>query len=161
MFRKSLCGLAVVSAAAFFMTSNRTQPTAAAVEETKAAANPLTQPWTGPYGGVPPFDKVKVADFKPALEQAMAENLKEIDKIANNPAKPTFANTFVPLEDAGMMLTRVSRIFGIWATSMSSKEFEPVQSEMQPKLAAHYDKITQNKALFKRIEAIYNSPEKK
>ncbi len=161
MFRKYLCGAAIVSAAAFFMTSTKTQPAAAANEEPAAAVNPLTQAWTGPYGGVPPFDKVKVADFKPALEQAMAENLREIDKIADNPAKPTFANTFVPLEDSGAMLSRVSRIFGIWSTSMSSPEFEPVQSEMQPKLAAHYDKITQNKALFKRIEAVYNSPEKK
>ena len=60
-----------------------------------AAENPLLAKWTGPYGGVPPFDKVKVADFKPALETAMAENLQEIDAIADNPAKPDFENTIV------------------------------------------------------------------
>ena len=159
MFRKYLCGLVVVSAAAFFMTTIRTQPAAAANEETSAAAvNPLTQPWTGPYGGVPPFDKVKIADFKPALETAMAENLKEIDAIATNKAAPTFANTFVPLEKSGEMLSRVSRIFGVWSTSMNTDEFQPVQAEMQPKLAAHYDKITQNTALFKRIETVYKTP---
>lgn len=122
--------------------------------------NPLTQKWTGPYGGVPPFDKVRVADFKPALEQAMAENLKEIDAIANNRAKPTFANTFVPLETSGQMLTRVARIFDIWASSMNSDEFAPVEEEMRPRLSAHYDKIYQNAALFKRIEAVNNSPAK-
>lgn len=122
--------------------------------------NPLTQKWTGPYGGVPPFDKVRVTDFKPALEQAMAENLKEINAIANNRAKPTFANTFVPLETSGQMLTRVARIFDIWASSMNSDEFAPVEEEMRPRLSAHYDKIYQNAALFKRIEAVNNSPAK-
>ena len=161
MFHKYLCGAAIVTAAALFMTTTRTQPAAAASEEAPTApANPLTQPWTGPYGGVPPFDKVEIADFKPALDEAMAENLKEIDAIANNPAKPTFANTFVPLERSGEMLSRVSRIFGIWSTSLNTDEFQPVQAEMQPKLTAHYDKITQNTALFKRIEAVYNSPGK-
>ena len=44
-----------------------------------AAENPLLKPWVGPYGGVPPFDAVKVENFKPALEAAMAEQLAEID----------------------------------------------------------------------------------
>jgi len=123
-----------------------------------AATDPLTAPWSGPYGGVPPFDKVKIADFKPALEAAMAEDLKEIDAIANNKAKPAFENTFIPLERSGDMLNRVNTIFGIYSTSLSTPEFQPVQAEMQPKLAAHYDKITQNEALFKRIESIYRSP---
>ena len=66
-----------------------------------ADPNPLLNEWTGPYGGVPPFDRVKVELFKPALEAAMAENLAEIDKIANNTAAPTFENTIVALERAG------------------------------------------------------------
>ncbi len=41
--------------------------------------NPLLQNWTGPYGGIPPFDKVNVADFKPALETAMAEQHVELN----------------------------------------------------------------------------------
>lgn len=140
------------------------QPASAANETPDAAVrfdpstNPLTADWTGPYGGIPPFDKVKIADFKPAMEIAMAENLKEIDAIANNKARPTFANTFVPLENSGQMLSRVNIIFGIWATNMNSAEFAPIQAEMGPKLAAHYDKIVQNGALFKRIEAVKNSP---
>src|SRR5215203_1948833 len=69
-----------------------------------AAANPLLEKWVGPYGGVPPFDKVKIADFKPALEAAMAENLGEIDKIANEKSAPTFENTIVALERSGESL---------------------------------------------------------
>lgn len=123
--------------------------------------NPLLSKWEGPYGGLLPFDKIKVSDFKPAIESAMAENLAEIDKIANDPAAPTFENTFIPLEEAGDALNRVQTIFGIYSSSISTPDFQPVQAEMQPKLAAHFDKITQNAALFKRIETVYKSAEMK
>lgn len=140
------------------LMNNLAEKTAAAVEV--PATNPLTEKWTGPYGGVPPFDKVKIADFKPALEAAMAENLKEVDAIANNPAKPTFENTIVAMERSGAMLDRVSTIYGIWGGNMNNDEFAAVETEMDPKLAAHNDKITQNDALFKRIAAVYNAESK-
>lgn len=129
-----------------------------AIEAAAAPVNPLAAEWTGPYGGVPQWDKYKVSDFKPAMIEAMAENLKEIDAITANKAAATFENTFVPLEKSGSMLTRVSRIFGIYSTSLNSAEFAPIQEELQPMLAAHGDKIVQNGALFKRIEAVYRSP---
>ena len=125
-----------------------------------AAANPLLAEWSGPYGGIPPFDKVKVEDFKPALEAAMAERLSEVDKIANDTAAPTFENTIVAMERAGDSMDRVTTVYGIWGGNMSTPEFQSVQREMAPKLAAFNDKINQNEALFKRIEAVYNSPEK-
>lgn len=125
-----------------------------------AATNSLLDEWTGPYGGIPPFDKVKVSDFKSALETAMAENLKEIEYIAKTTAAPTFDNTIAELERTGAMLERVSTIYNIWGSNMSTKEFREVENEMDVKLAAFYDKIAQNEALFKRVEAVYNSPEK-
>ncbi|HEX3144813.1 MAG TPA: M3 family metallopeptidase [Pyrinomonadaceae bacterium] len=126
-----------------------------------ADPNPLLAEWAGPYGGVPPFDKVQVALFKPALEAAMSENLAEIDKIARQTSPPTFENTIVAVEQAGRSLDRVTTIYGIWSSTMSSPDFQLVQGEMAPRLAAFNDQITQNEPLFKRIETIYNSPEKK
>ncbi|MEK6334761.1 MAG: M3 family metallopeptidase [Acidobacteriota bacterium] len=126
-----------------------------------ADPNPLLANWEGPYGGVPPFDRVKIEYFKPALEAAMTENLGEIDKIAKDPAAPTFQNTIVAMERAGSTLDRVTTIYGVWGSTMAGAEFQGVQREMAPKLAAFGDQITQNEALFKRIEAVYNSPEKK
>jgi peptidyl-dipeptidase Dcp len=125
-----------------------------------AVANPLLAGWEGAFGGVPPFDKVRVEHFKPALEAAMAENLAEIEKIANNPAAPTFDNTIAEMERGGQALARVGIVYSIWAGTMSSPEMRDVEREMGPKLAAFNDKITQNEALFKRIEAVYNSPAK-
>lgn len=125
-----------------------------------ADANPLTAEWTGPYGGVPAFDKVKVADMKPAIEASMAERLSEIDKITANTEAATFENTIVALERSGSTMERVMTVYNIWGGNMSSADFQGVQREMAPKLSAFNDKITQNEALFKRIEAVYNSPEK-
>jgi peptidyl-dipeptidase Dcp len=125
-----------------------------------AAANPLLADWTGAYGGVPPFDKVKVEDFKPALETAMAQNLREVETIADNPAAATFDNTIVPLENSGRALNQVQTIYGIWASTMSSPAFQKVEEEMSPKLAALNDQISQNTKLFARIQAIWDSPEK-
>jgi len=122
--------------------------------------NPLLANWEGPYGGVPPFDRVQIALFKPALEAAMAEELKETEQIAANPAAPDFENTIAALERSGRTLNRVGTLYGVWGATMASLEYQAVQREMAPRLAAFNDQITQNEALFKRIEAVYNSPEK-
>ena len=125
-----------------------------------AMTNPLLQPWTGPYEGVPPFGKFTVADFKPALEAGMAANLAEIDAIAGDGAPPTFANVIEAQEKAGKPLYRAQSIYYVYASTMNLPDFQPVQTEMDPKLAEFGDKITQNDRLFARIDAVYNSPEK-
>jgi peptidyl-dipeptidase Dcp len=121
--------------------------------------NPLLAPWSGPYGGRPPFDKVKVELFKPALEASMAEALAEVDRIANDPAPPNFENTLAALERAGRTLDRVSNIFGVYSSTMSTPDFQKVEEEMAPRLAAFSDQITQNEKLFKRIAAVYDARE--
>ncbi|HUF65027.1 MAG TPA: M3 family metallopeptidase [Gemmatimonadaceae bacterium] len=125
-----------------------------------APANPLLAGWTGPFEGVPPFDRVEVAHFQPALEAAMAEQLAEIDRIAADPAPPTFENTLVAYERAGRTLDRVRTIYNIWSSTMNTSDFQTVEREMAPRLAAHSDRITQNAGLFRRIEVVYNAPEK-
>jgi len=122
--------------------------------------NPLLAKWEGPYGGIPPFDRVQIPLFKPALEAAMAEQLAEIQRIAADPAAPDFENTIAALERSGRTLNRVVTVYGVWGATMSGPEYQAVQREMAPRRAAFQDQITQNEALFKRIEAVYNSPAK-
>ena len=139
--------------------TNEFESTASAAAESPAA-NPLLEKWTGPYGGVPPFDKVKIIDFKPAMTQAMAEQLVEIDAIAKSKEPATFENTIVALEKSGQALDRASTIYDIWTSNLNSKELEPIEAEIEPMRAAHGDKITQNSDLFKRIETVYNAESK-
>ncbi len=128
--------------------------------ETPAApANPLTAAWTGPYGGVPPFDRVRIADFEPGVRAGMAAHLAEIDAIATNPAAPTFENTLAAMQRAGRMLDRVSTVYGVWGSNYSTPEFQAVEAVVDPLFAAHSDRISQNAALFQRIEAVYQTRE--
>ncbi len=122
--------------------------------------NPLLPRWSGPYGGVPPFDKVRVEHFKPALEAAMAELLAEIDAIAADPAPPTFDNTIAAMERSGRTLDRVDRIYGVYSSTLRSAAFREVEREMEPKLAQHRDRIVQNAGLFERISAVHEARER-
>jgi len=133
--------------------------TAAPLAEKEAAVIPVLAPWTGPYGGVPPFDKVTVPQLMPGLEIAMAEALAEIDRIAANPAAPTFDNTIAAMERSGRTLDRVITIYGIYSSTLNDEAVQAVEREMAPRLAAFSDQITQNEALFKRIAAVYEARE--
>ncbi|HEY0366966.1 MAG TPA: M3 family metallopeptidase [Pyrinomonadaceae bacterium] len=146
----------IVLLIAVTMLANTTTNTSHAT----ADENPLLANWEGPYGGLPPFDRVQIPLFKPALEAAMAERSGEVQRIASEPAPPTFENTIVALERSGRSIDRVETLYGVWGATMASPEYQAVQREMAPKLAASYDEITQNEALFKRVEAVYNSPAK-
>ncbi len=117
----------------------------------------LLSPWTGPYGGVPPFDKARGEDFKPALLAGIGQNRAEIATIANNPAPPTFENTIEALEDSGRALHRVSTIYGVFTSTMNDKAMQAVEMEMAPALAAFSDEVIQNAALFARIKAVYDA----
>ena len=117
--------------------------------------NPLLQDWTGPYGGVPAFDRMDLDHLEPALEAGMAEHLAEIESIAENPEPPTFENTIVAMERAGEALDRVFAYYGIWSSNLSSPEFRTVQQRMAPKLSAFSSEITQNERLFERVAAVH------
>jgi peptidyl-dipeptidase Dcp len=158
-------GMAVLASAGCATTApppaQESTPMASAAPSTPATpANPLLAKWTGPYGGVPPFAQVQVEHFKPALEAAMEENRREIAAIVNTPGAPTFENTIVALEAAGKTFSDVETLYGIWSSSLSTPDFQALQREMAPKLAAFDDEIYQNAGLFQRIEAVYNSPDK-
>lgn len=124
-----------------------------------AAENPLMVEWTGPYGGVPAFDKMEIGDLKAALEAGMTLSLAEVETIANNPEPATFENTIAAMERSGAELDRVFTYYGIWSSNMSSPEFRDIQQEMAPKLSEFNTRITQNEALFQRIKAVYEGEE--
>lgn len=134
-------------------TNNTTQneQVSASVEST----NPLFVKSTLQYQ-TPDFNAIKDEHFIPAFEQGMQEQLAEIAAIANNTAAPTFENTIVAMEQSGELLTRASRIFFNLNGTDSNPARRDIQSQMAPKFAAHGDNINLNKALFERVETIYN-----
>lgn len=122
--------------------------------------NVLLQEWTGPYDGVPAFDKMKVSDVKEAMEKGMEQGLKDIEKIAENPEPATFENTIAAMERSGKELERVFTYYGIMSSNVSSPEFRDIQAELAPKLSDYNSKISQNEKLFQRIKKVYDDSQK-
>ena len=151
-----LASTAILSMAAIGTVANAqaTQPAPAAA--TAVPNNILLADWTGPYAGVPPFDKATPALFPQAFQFAIDERRREIAAIANNPAEATFANTIEAYEKAGQRLDRVESVWGVMTSNMATKEYQALDKEWSPKLSAASDEITLNAKLFQRIKSLYD-----
>jgi peptidyl-dipeptidase Dcp len=137
-------------------------PHAAALAEiarlgAEAAQDPRLAPWPGPHGGVPPWDQVRPEAFGPAFTVGLALLAAEVRAIATNPEPPTFANTLAALEDAGRHQRRAEVLFSVLSSNLSSPAVQAVEREWSPKLAAAYDAITFDEALFARIAAVHEA----
>ena len=117
-------------------------------------ANPFYAPSTLPFQA-PPFDKIKDEDYQPAIEAGMADDLSEMNAIADNPVPPTFQNTFVAMEKSGKLLHRSMAAFGAVSGANTNPLLQKIQTEEAPKLAAHSDAIYLNPKLFARVKAVY------
>jgi peptidyl-dipeptidase Dcp len=116
--------------------------------------NPFYSPSTLPFHA-PPFNKIKDSDYQPAIEAGMAEQKKQMEAIANNPAAPTFDNTFIPMEKSGLLLHRAAAAFFSVSAADTNPTLQKIRSAIAPQLAAHADSIHLNPKLFARVAAIY------
>ena len=121
----------------------------------------LLKEWVGPYGGVPPWRLVKRSEFLDAFGVAMAEHNQEIQAIADNKEPATFENTIVAMEKAGKKLNRLQAMFGVYTSNLNTGPIPDIEKAVAPLTSKHNDAITQNEALFKRIETIYQSEDQK
>jgi peptidyl-dipeptidase Dcp len=119
--------------------------------------NPLTDPWPGPYGGVPPWDQVRAEDFPAAFVTALAEERSAVEQIALNRLPPDFENTVAALQRVGRTKDRVLRLFGVMRHYMSTPEYCAIDREWQPRFAAAADEIRFHPGLFERIDMVYQS----
>ncbi|MFT4256688.1 MAG: peptidyl-dipeptidase Dcp [Pseudoxanthomonas sp.] len=152
---------AAISLALAACTGNKEADTVNAVPApaaAPAAANPLLAASTLPYQA-PPFDQITDADYLPAFEEGMKQQLAEIRAIADNPEPPTFDNTFVPLEKSGEILGRTSHVFFGLVQADTNPERQKIQLEIVPKLAEHDSTIKLDPKLFARIKSIHDARE--
>ncbi len=132
---------------------------AAASAQTQSAAfgpaNPFFAKSALPFQA-PPFDKIKDADYQPAIDAGMALQIREIDAITADPAPPTFDNTVVAMERSGQLLNRVMLVFNCVTGANTNDALQKVQDFEAPRLAAHQDAIYLNAPLFARIKSVYD-----
>ncbi|MHC2993207.1 peptidase M3 [Pontibacter sp. HJ8] len=158
--KSGLLALLALASCTSVQTQEQSQQTQSTAVQKQAETNPLLKEWTGPYGGVPAFDQMNLADLKPAMEKGMALNLAEIEAIANNTEPATFANTIEAMERAGEELGRVFTYYSIWGSNLSTPEFRTLQAELAPKISEFSSKISQNEKLFQRIKTVYENSQK-
>ncbi len=131
-----------------------TKRTAAKRSTAKTSSNPLLQPWRTLFG-IAPFNKIETEHFEPALKTAFTSHRREIAAIANNPAKPTFANTILAMEKSGRELERVARVFSNLEATDCTEELASVARTMSPRFAAHESAILLDSKLFRRVDDLY------
>lgn len=123
---------------------------------TMKAENPFFGEYNTPYN-IPPFEKIQIADYMPAFEEAITQHNQEIAAIVNNRAMPDFENTIVALDNSGEMLEKVSYVFSGLYEVVSTPEFQKVGAQVFPMLAAHSDEIKMNEGLFQKIKSVYDN----
>jgi peptidyl-dipeptidase Dcp len=120
--------------------------------------NPLLADWTGPLGGVPPLDRVRVADLEPALRIAMDEKRREAQAVRDCPDQPTFDNTIAALEGIGRRLARVQAVYWLWGSNFNSPELKPVKAVVEPLFSELHDAIHQDSVLYERVQTVAADP---
>ena len=121
-----------------------------------STANPFFTEYTTPFG-VPPFDRIEVAHYKPAILKGMEEQVKEVEAIVNNAEAPTFENTIVALDKSGELLNKVMYAFGGQSSVNTTPEIQELEQDIYPLLSKHSDDISLNPKLFARVKAVYDN----
>ncbi len=124
--------------------------------EEEKKENPLLMEFDTPFNA-PPFDKIEDEHFLPAIKEAISKHKDEIDAIIENPEAPDFENTIVAFDNAGELLTRVSRIFGGLRGAETNERLQEIARETTPMLSEHSNSIRFNMDLFNRIEEVYEN----
>jgi peptidyl-dipeptidase Dcp len=143
---------ALVAAGTLALTTGSLPSRAGAAEF--GPANPFYSASTLPFHA-PPFDRIKDEDYQPAIEAGMAQQLAEMERIANNAAPPTLANTFIAMEKTGRLLARAQLAFSGVSNANTNPTLQSAKTALAPKTAAHADAIHLNEKLFKRVAAVY------
>jgi len=143
----------IVTSALFLFAAASQSQSLNAKKSSSMMTNPLLQRSTLQYQA-PPFNLIKDEHFKPAFEYGLKIHDKEIEKIANNAAKPTFENTVLALEISGVDLNRAAGIFSNLTGSNTNPTLQAIDEEYSPIFSAHNDKIYLNSKLYQRIKAL-------
>ncbi len=129
----------------------RTLPAAAVLP----ASNPFAKPSTLPLQA-PDFSKIKDSDYLPAILAGMAQQKREVTKIANDPSAPTFNNTVVAMERTGQLLERATLAFSAVNGANTNDTLQATDTKTAPLYAAHNDFIYLNSKLFNRFKSLHD-----
>ena len=117
--------------------------------------NPFFTEWNTPYG-IPPFEQIQDADYVPAINAGIEQQLAEIDAIVASTEEPTFDNVIAALDRSGALLDKVSRVLFNLSESTNTPGIQKIVEEVTPIVSAHSDNIYMNAGLFAKVKAVYD-----
>ncbi|MBR4212363.1 MAG: M3 family metallopeptidase [Bacteroidales bacterium] len=117
--------------------------------------NPFFTEWNTPYG-IPPFEQITDADYVPAIQAGIDEQLAEIEAIVASDAEPTFENVIGALDRSGALLSKVSRVLFNLSESINTPRIQRVVEEVTPIVTAHENDIFMNAGLFAKVKTLYD-----
>ena len=118
--------------------------------------NPFFAEYDTPFQ-VPPFDKIDTTHFFPAFEEAMKQHDAEVQKIIDSKDEPTFENTVLVFDKAGLLLTNVSNVFFNLTEANTNEQLQAISRKVNPLLSKHNDDIAMNEKLFNKIKTVYDN----
>ncbi len=124
----------------------------------KAETNPFFAEWDTPFG-MPPFDQIELAHYKPAVEEGIKRESAEIQAIIDNTEEPSFENVVLAYDNSGQFLNRVMMVFGALNSADTNPEMQALDEELTPMLTQHSNEIAMNPALFAKVKAVYDKRE--
>ena len=116
--------------------------------------NPFMTEFQTPYG-TPDFNNIKLEHYEPAFLKGIEQQNAEIKAIVENPAKPTFENTIVALDNSGEILSRVAGVFYALTEADTNDGLMALEEKMAPIMSAHNDNIYLNIDLYQRVAAVH------
>ncbi len=106
--------------------------------------------------GAPNFDRITPDLFLPAFRIGIDEAARDIDRIANDPTPPTFANTVEALERAGARLSRIRRVFWTIASAQSTPEIRAIEPDVTRLLTRYGISVAHDPRLFARVRTLWD-----
>ena len=138
--------------------SSEQAPALAGRDGDSPRVNPFFEPYNTPHD-TPPFDRIRLEDYEEAFMEGIRRDNELIDRIVNNPAKPTFDNTIVDqesdTEDYYDLLGRVSSVFFNLLSAETTDEMDALAQKMQPILTQHANDVRLNPKLFERVKHVH------
>ena len=104
---------------------------------------------------IPPFAEIEEKHIMPAFLKGMEEHNDEINQIIINSDKPSFDNVIVAMERSGVLLDKVGAVFFNLSGSTTNNELQDIEKEISPRLSAHYDSISLNPNIFKKVSLLW------
>ena len=104
---------------------------------------------------IPPFSEIEEKHFMPAYFKGMEEHNNEIEQIIQNTEKPSFENVIIAMERSGELLDKVNAVFFNLSGSATNEKLQEIEKEISPKLSQHYDSISLNPYIFKKVSLLW------